>query len=88
MTLEAKKRKKVKAEWYTEFREKQRKALDGRKDKPDDWESTTAVWRETAKKISGVSSGKDVQQVRLIKDRDGNVFMSKERVIRRFKEYF
>ncbi|KAK3513652.1 hypothetical protein QTP70_028811, partial [Hemibagrus guttatus] len=32
--------------------------------------------------------GKDVQQVRVIKDRDGRVLTSEERVQRRWKEYF
>ena len=33
-------------------------------------------------------AGKDVQQVRLIKDRDGNIIISEEGVLRRWKEYF
>lgn len=33
-------------------------------------------------------AGKDVQQVRLIKDREGNVITSEESVLRRWKEYF
>uniref|UniRef100_A0AAR2JL50 ribonuclease H n=1 Tax=Pygocentrus nattereri TaxID=42514 RepID=A0AAR2JL50_PYGNA len=33
-------------------------------------------------------AGKDVQQVRLIKDREGNVLVSVERVLSRWKEYF
>ncbi|KAK3512854.1 hypothetical protein QTP70_028917 [Hemibagrus guttatus] len=32
--------------------------------------------------------GKDVQQIRVIKDRDGRVLTSEERVQRRWKEYF
>uniref|UniRef100_A0AAR2LU20 Reverse transcriptase domain-containing protein n=1 Tax=Pygocentrus nattereri TaxID=42514 RepID=A0AAR2LU20_PYGNA len=33
-------------------------------------------------------AGKDVQQVRLIKDREGNVLVSEQRVLSRWKEYF
>ena len=33
-------------------------------------------------------AGKDVQQVRVMKDRDGNVLTSEESVLRRWKEYF
>ena len=33
-------------------------------------------------------AGKSVQQVRLIKDRDGNIITSKEGVLRRWKKYF
>ncbi|KAL7867553.1 hypothetical protein SRHO_G00089370 [Serrasalmus rhombeus] len=33
-------------------------------------------------------AGKDVQQARLIKDREGNVLLSEQRVLSRWKEYF
>ncbi|XP_051786647.1 uncharacterized protein LOC127528918 [Erpetoichthys calabaricus] len=33
-------------------------------------------------------AGKDVQQVRVIKDKDGNILTSEERVLSRWKEYF
>ena len=33
-------------------------------------------------------AGKDVQQVQVIRDRDGSVLTSEESVLRRWKEYF
>ena len=33
-------------------------------------------------------AGKDVQQVRLIKDMDGNIITNEEGVLRKWKEYF
>ncbi|KAK3515662.1 hypothetical protein QTP70_026420 [Hemibagrus guttatus] len=164
-----------KEECCEEFRQKLRQALGGQVVLPDDWETTAEVFRETGRKVLGVSSGrrkedkeawwwneevqdsvqrkrlakkkwdmdrteenrqeykelqrrvkrevskakqkaydelytrldtregekdlyrlarqrdrdgKDVQQVRVIKDRDGRVLTSEESVQRRWKEYF
>ncbi|KAK3524337.1 hypothetical protein QTP70_027959 [Hemibagrus guttatus] len=92
-----------KEECCAEFRQKLRQALGGQVVLPDDWETTAEVIRETGRKVLGVSSGrrkedketwqrdrdgKDVQQVRVIKDRDGRVLTSEESVQRRWKEYF
>ncbi|KAJ8364363.1 hypothetical protein SKAU_G00131940 [Synaphobranchus kaupii] len=69
MTLEIKKRKRVKAEprikWWTlkkedccvEFRVELRQALGGSEELPADWVTTAEVVRETARKVLGVSSG-------------------------------
>ncbi|KAK3518100.1 hypothetical protein QTP70_033322 [Hemibagrus guttatus] len=46
------------------------------------------VKREVSKAKQRDRDGKDVQQVRVIKDRDGRVLTSEESVQRRWKEYF
>lgn len=46
-----------------EFREELRQALSGRtrwEELPDEWESAPEVVRETAKKVSGISSGQRI----------------------------
>lgn len=69
MTLEIKKRKRVKVEprikWWklkkedccVEFRVELRQALGGSEELPADWVTTAEVVRETARKVLGVSSG-------------------------------
>ncbi|XP_051790281.1 uncharacterized protein LOC127529729 [Erpetoichthys calabaricus] len=70
MTLEIKKRKRVRAEprikWWklkkedckVEFREEVRQALGGSEELPDSWETTADVIRVTARRVLGVTSGK------------------------------
>ncbi|XP_051791150.1 uncharacterized protein LOC127529918 [Erpetoichthys calabaricus] len=70
MTLEIKKRKRVRAEprikWWklkkedckVEFREEVRQALGGSEELPDSWETTADVVRVTARMVLGVTSGK------------------------------
>ncbi|XP_051780043.1 uncharacterized protein LOC127526921 [Erpetoichthys calabaricus] len=70
MTLEIKKRKRVRAEprikWWklkkedckVEFREKVRQALGGSEELPDSWETTADVVRVTARRVLCVISGK------------------------------
>ncbi|XP_051775811.1 craniofacial development protein 2-like [Erpetoichthys calabaricus] len=69
MTLEIKKRKRVRAEprikWWklkkedckVEFREEVRQALGGSEELPDSWENTADVVRVTARRVLGVTSG-------------------------------
>ncbi|KAK3552305.1 hypothetical protein QTP86_010101 [Hemibagrus guttatus] len=47
-----------KEECCEEFREKLRQALGGQVVLPDDWETTAEVFRETGRKVLGVSSGR------------------------------
>ncbi|XP_051784638.1 uncharacterized protein LOC127528037 [Erpetoichthys calabaricus] len=69
MTLEIKKRKRVRAEprikWWKlkkedckiEFREKVRQALGGSEELPDSWGTTADLVRVTARRVLGVTSG-------------------------------
>ncbi|KAK3544187.1 hypothetical protein QTP86_008290 [Hemibagrus guttatus] len=75
-----------KEECCEEFRQKLRQALGGQVVLPDDWETREKDLYRLARQRD--RDGKDVQQVRVIKDRDGRVLTSEESVQRRWKEYF